>query len=161
MSIAFFNKFYLFGPNYLYEICPKYSLMQSLSNYLLGIVSLKTILSLKELSEGKGRRSIVEALKEELRLEHPDEGALNKLVEREIKTKEKEKLNDANLGDLSDEQKKGVVFILDHMRKMKKAQRILKSQEIMNRYKRTFSSGKQAGNDFKASKGILVNKKQY
>ena len=135
--------------------------MQSLSNHLLGIVSLGTILSLKELSEGKGRRSIVELLKEELRLEHPDEGALNKLVEREVKSKERDTMEGASLEDLSDEQKKGVVFILDHIRKMKKAQSILKSHEIMNLYKRTFSSGKQAGSDFKASKGILVNKKQF
>lgn len=136
--------------------------MVSLASHLLGIVSLGTILSLKELSEGKGRRPIIEVLKEELKMEHPDEGALNKLVDREVKQEDVE--DDQVKQDqalLSGEERKGVVFILDHIRKMKKAQRILKSKEIMNLYRATFSTGKQAGHDFKASKGILVNKKQY
>ena len=136
--------------------------MKSLTSHLLGIVSLGTILSLKELSEGKGRRSIIEVLKEELKMEHPDEGALNKLVDRELNLEDAE--DDQvrqDQGSPPEEERKGVVFILDHIRKMKKAQRILKSKEIMNLYRTTFSTGKQAGHDFKASKGILVNKKQY
>ena len=160
MSIAFFNKFYLFGQIFtckVPEIPTDAIAIQSFTwnsfpwNYSF----------FKRTLRRQGRRSIVELLKEELRLEHPDEGALNKLVEREVKSKERDTGEGASLEDLSDEQKKGVVFILDHIRKMKKYQSILKSHEIMNLYKRTFSSGKQAGNDFKASKGILVNKKQF
>ena len=70
-------------------------------NSILGLFSLeKSIVS-------KGRRSIVELLKEELRLEHPDEGALNKLVEREVKSKERGTMEGASPEDLSDEQTKG------------------------------------------------------
>ena len=59
-------------------------------------------------------------------------------------------------------EKKGVVFILENIRRMKKAQKVLKTSEVMKLYKRTHLAKASVSSDnFKNTKGILINKRQY
>lgn len=136
---------------------------KSLLNSLLGVNSLESIISLKELSEGKGRKPLVLVLKEELNLKFKEEQALDNLVS-DLMSKPKENvgesLNPESSEEISEGQK-GVIFILNHIKKMKRAQKILKSVEIMALYKKTFSTSKSSRSENKSTTGILVNKRQY
>ena len=135
---------------------------KSLLNSLLGVNSLDSIVALKELSDGKGRKPIVWILKEELRLRYKDEIALDALladIVTDVPEDDLENLESEFEIDSSDE--KGVLFILNHIKKMKKAQRILKSAEIMALYKRTLFANNLGSHESKATTGILINKKQY
>tara|TARA_B100000925_G_scaffold291955_1_gene282870 strand:- start:15472 stop:15885 length:414 start_codon:yes stop_codon:yes gene_type:complete len=135
---------------------------KSLLNSLLGVNSLESITSLKELSEGKGRKSLVLILKEELNLKFKEELALNNLVSElmsDTNSNSLEPESPEEINESSDE--KGVAFILNHIRKMKKAQRILKSAEVMALYKKTYGANKTTRFESKSTTGILVNKKQY
>ena len=136
---------------------------KSLLNSLLGVNSLESIVSLKELSEGKGRKSLVLVLKEELNLRVKEEVVLDNLVtdlmsrnHEHVDTREDEDLEEGGVDD-----QKGVVFILSHIKKMRKAQKILKSAEVMALYKKTFSTSKSSRSDNVSTTGVLINKRQY
>ena len=135
----------------------------SLLNSLLGVNSLESIVSLKELSEGKGRKPLVLILKEELSLKFKEEKALDNLVS-ELMSKPEEVSDFSGEIEEDDEEisnEKGVIFILNHIKKMKKAQRILKSAEVMALYKKTFATNKSTSSESKSTTGILINKRQY
>ena len=139
---------------------------KGLCNKLLGIISLDSILSLKAISEGVGRRSLVTALKEELKLSSSGENRLNNMVDK-LFSDEESLLNSEISTERYDiettaEEVKGVVFILENIKKMKKAQRILQAVELNRLYKKVASQKTAKGQQsFKMAKGVLVNKRQY
>jgi hypothetical protein len=139
---------------------------KSLLNILLGVNTLESIVSLKELSEGKGRKPLVLLLKEELNLKFKEELVLDNLVSELVSKREsvdEKSWEEQRPGEKDEETpgEKGVIFIINHIRKMRKAQRILKSIEVMALYKKTFSANKSTKFESKSTTGILVNKKQY
>ena len=136
---------------------------KSLLNSLLGVNSLESIVSLKELSEGKGRKPLVLTLKEELNLKFKEEKALDKLVSDLMsKPDDSPSVSAASEGNYNEEiGEKGVIFILNHIKKMRKAQSILKSAEVLALYKKTFATNKSTSSESKSTTGILINKRQY
>lgn len=137
----------------------------AIGHKILGILTLQTIRDLKDISEGKGRRPLLVLLKEELKLKADAELRFDNLVKHALKKDD----NDEELDELEEDnieesfqEKKGVVFILENIRKMKKAQKVLKSAEVMSLYKKTYASKASTGtDDLKSTKGVLVNKRQF
>ena len=144
-------------------------MQKSLVNTFLGILTTSEVHELIDIFKGKGRRKITPFLDEYLR-EISDDGEPSsedskKALLHQYKNNE---LNETDIYEVnSNEEPKGVLFILDSFRKTRKYQQILKSKEVLGLYSKTseqaiVSSDELEGNSAaKSSKGILINKKHY
>ena len=146
-------------------------MQRSLTNHLLGILTVSEIHDLIDVFRGKGKRDITPFLQQYLKkLDHEE-----LVIQNEDKQSLIESLNDddddevvqaKDIFDVSDsEEKKGVLFILDSFKKTRKSQELLKSREVINLYLKINSETKQSNSSLEISyqsksKGILINKKQ-
>ena len=146
-------------------------MQRSLTNHLLGILTVSEIHDLIDVFRGKGKRDITPFLQQYLKkLDHEE-----LVIQNEDKQSLIESLNDddddevvqaKDIFDVSDsEEKKGVLFILDSFKKTRKSQELLKSREVINLYLKINSETKKSNSSLEISyqsksKGILINKKQ-
>jgi hypothetical protein len=144
---------------------------KSLVNTFLGILTTSEVHELIDIFKGKGRRKITPFLDKYLK-EISDDGEPSsedskKALLHQYKNNELKDTDNDTCDDSSNEEPKGVLFILDSFRKTRKYQQILKSKEVLGLYSKTseqaiISSDELEGNSVaKSSKGILINKKHY
>lgn len=146
-------------------------MQRSLTNHLLGILTVSEIHDLIDVFRGKGKRDITPFLQQYLKKLDQEE----LVIQNEDKQSLIESLNDddddevvqaKDIFDVSDsEEKKGVLFILDSFKKTRKSQELLKSREVINLYLKINSETKKSNSSLEISyqsksKGILINKKQ-
>ena len=144
----------------------------TLLNSFLGILTTSEVHELIDIFKGKGRRKVTPYLEKYMAKIKQDDSSggddlkrsflQGRILERGIEGEpsREEILN-------SEDQLKGVLFILDSFRKTKTSQNRLKSREVYSLYQEindqsVFGTDSlKDASSFSKSKGILVNKKHY
>ena len=143
---------------------------KNLIRNLLRVLTPDEVIELTNLNSADGMKSLTDLL-----LKRFDKNFQKNMPFPEIKKVEASEIEpqglvdsvDSNISSIKNEQKKGVVFILEIKEKMKGCQRALKEQEIIHLYEETskvdIEQEKGHKDDMKKSGalGVLINKRQF